>query len=193
MSFNRVWSRFLGRRHTLGPTPGVRERWHQGRRWFHVSALLLDAPELTARVEQTFQPLAPFLEPFSARTPHVTCFVHGFADPAHVPPLPAEGEEVELRVGGANAFASCVFLEVRSARLRELRTAFPAGEHRWSAYRPHITVGLFRAAVPTAAIVPRLRALRALSTINLRGRLTTCFLDASSSSGHLHRQDEIHS
>lgn len=193
MSFNRVWSRFLRRPRTLGPTPGERERWHLGRRWFHVSALVLDAPELTARVEQTYEPLAAHLDRFSTHTPHVTCFVHGFAEPSQVPPLPQEGEEVLLRVGGANAFASCVFLEVRSPRLRALRATFPPGEHRWSAYRPHVTVGLFRAAVPTAEVAACLRGFRALPAMEVRGTLRTCFVDATATSGHLYQRDEIHS
>lgn len=192
MSFNRVWARFLRRSRTLAPTPGVREAWHQGRRWFHVSALLLEAPTLAERIAQTRSGLDPHLDVFSAHSPHVTCFVHGFADPTSVPELPNEGEEVELVIGGANAFASCVFLEVRSSRLHALRAAFTGEEHRWAAYRPHVTVGLFRAAVPTREVAATLRPLRSLPPIRAKGRLHTCFLDARVGGGHLHRREEIH-
>jgi hypothetical protein len=193
VSFNRVWARFLRRPRTLAPSPGVREAWHQGRRWFHVTAVLLDAPALAERIAQTGACLDPHLELFSAHSPHVTCFVHGFADPASVRALPNEGEKVDVVVGGANAFASCVFLEVRSPRLPALRAALTGDEHRWAAYRPHVTVGLFRAAVPTEAVAVALRPLRALPPIRLQGRLHTCFVDAHSTGGHLHRREEIHS
>lgn len=189
MSFRRVWSRFSRSTRTLGPTPGAREAWHQGRRWYHVTLLRIDDAAVVARRNAVLANLADVLTPFALDDLHITVFVHGFVDPARMRPPPWENEPVAVRIGGVNAFGSCVFLEARSPAIPSLRRRFSGPEERWSAYRPHVTVGLFRATLPVGPILPRLRPLRRLSPLLATGRLTTVLVDAFDPSGAMRRCD----
>lgn len=186
MSFRRVWARFLRGPVTLGPAPGVREAWHRGRRWYHVWALRVDDPAVRARRDAVLDALGPLAEPFCAEDLHVTLWVHGFAPPEFV--HPEEGRAVPLRVGGANAFLSAPFLEVRGP-LAGLRAGFPGPEERWASYRPHLTVGRFRSTAPTRVAAARLRPWRALPTIATVGTLRHCVVDAFDDRGRLFDAD----
>ena len=179
MSFRRVWSRFGGGR-TLGPSPGAVEAWHQGRRWWHVVVVAVSDPAVRARREALDAAFHDVLSPFCADTPHVTLFVHGFVEaPERVAPHPAEGSLVDVDIGPVNAFSSCVFLEVRGAELRRLRgEASLVPEARTAAWRPHLTVGLFRRDQSAAPVAARLRAFRQLNPLSVRGVLQTGFVDA---------------
>ncbi len=187
MSFRRVWAQFCRRSRTLGPTPGEREAWHLGRRWYHVTLLRIDDPAVVARRDAMLAALSDVIVPFAADHIHVTVFVHGFADPTRMALPSWENESVSLRIGGVNAFGSCVFLEARSPRIAQLRGRFPLLEERWSAYRPHVTVGLFRANLPIAPLLPRLRPFRRLPALVTPGHLTTAFVDAFDPSATVRR------
>lgn len=164
MSFRRVWSQFHRHGVTLGPTPGVREAWHQGRRWYHVWVLTLDDPAVHARCATVHAALSSWLGPMPNRL-HVTVWVHGFDPP---PPYP-EGQQVDVEVGRINSFTSCAFLEVRSPALPLVRRLFDGPEERWSAYRPHLTVGCYtsRFATRDLPFAPwrQLPALRTTGTL----------------------------
>lgn len=182
MSFRRAWRRFRTAPRTLGPTPGVREAWHRGRRWYHVWAVLVDDPVVLARRDAVAAAVAPWTTPFAADAPHVTVWVHGFDPP---PVHPDEGRVVPLVVSGANAFTSCPFLEVRAPALRALRARFPGEEERWSAYLPHLTVARFHGAHPTPPLVAALRPFRALPPVVTAGRFVRVGVDAFDEAGRL--------
>lgn len=181
MSFRRTWARFSREGRTLGPSPGVREAWHQGRRWYHVWLLTLADPRVRARRDLVRDALGDALTPFCEDAPHVTVWVHGFEPPRG--PHPHEGARVPVTIGGASSFASCPFLEVRAPALRGLRAAFEGAEERWSAYRPHLTVGLYARTRRAPDIVERLRRLRALPPLRTEGTFVSARVDAWDASG----------
>jgi hypothetical protein len=181
MSFRRVWARFSGTARTLTATPGAREAWHAGRRWYHVWLLTVDDPRVTARVDAVRHALGDAVVPFCADAPHVTVWVHGFEAPRA--PHPAEGTRVPMVVGGANSFTSSPFLEVRAEALAALRAGFRGPEERWAAYRPHLTVGLYARSGPAPEVVARLRGLRRLAPIHAEGRFLAARIDAWDAAG----------
>lgn len=183
MGFRRAWARFGSAGTTLGPTPGVREDWHRGRRWYHVWVLRVADPRVRERRDAVFQDLGAAVSPFGADHPHVTVWVHGFDAPRFVHPL--EGSEVPLSVGDASAFRAAPFLEVRG-RLDPLRAAFPGPEERWTHYLPHLTVGSFVGGVDTAAVRARLRLWRGIDPLPALGTFTHCVLDAFDPAGALY-------
>lgn len=165
----------------------MREAWHQGRRWYHVTLLRIDDAAVAARRDAVLASFSDVLAPFAVDHLHITVFVHGFVDPARLPPSRWEDEPVALRIGGVNAFGSCVFLEARGAAIPSLRRRFSEPEERWSAYRPHLTVGLFRAKLPVGPLLSRLRPFRRLPPLLTTGLLTTAFVDAFDPLGAVRR------
>lgn len=182
MSFRRTWAQFRAARTTLGPTPGVREAWHQGRRWYHAWVLQIADEAVVARRDAVLAALDGVATPFSTRSPHVTVWVHGFDPPGFEHPL--DGVELPLVVGRVNSFRSVPFLEVRSD-LRAVRAAFPGLEERWAPYQPHLTVARYTGDVSVAAIVCRLRPWRRAEPIHTRGRLIHGVVDAWSEAGEV--------
>lgn len=180
MSFRRTWRRFRAAPRTLGPTPGVREAWHQGRRWYHVYLLLLEDPAVDARVAEVAGALAPWVTPFATGQAHVTVWVHGFSPP---PDHAALGARVPVEIGRLNSFTSCPFLEVRSPALPGLRLGFSTPEERWSAYRPHLTVGRYNADTPIDVLIPALRRWRRLPALRSEARFVHAEVDAFDPSG----------
>lgn len=158
----------------------MREAWHRGRRWYHVWVLDLD-DDVRARIDAARAALGDAVVPFSTATPHVTVWVHGFA-PGWAP-HPWEGRSWPIEVGGANAFLSCPFLEVRGRFLPELRAGFGGAEERWAAWLPHLTVGRFAASLPTPPLAARLRPLRRLPRLRATATLRHGVVDAWSEDG----------
>lgn len=170
----------------LLPTPGHREAWHQGRRWYFVTVLEVDDANVVARRNSILDAITDVCAPFSHATPHVTVFVHGFERPHPTGPT-----EVPLVVGGAGAFQTCVFLQVRCRQLAVLRAALGAEEHRWAHYLPHLTVGRFvKAAVPRQ-IGARLRIFTRLPPLLATGRLRLMAVDALRDDGVLIGAEEV--
>lgn len=211
MGFRHQWARFLRGPRTLAPTPGVREAWHRGRRWYHVWVLELDEVA-AARRDEVYRALieggagaegagagaegagadSPLLLPFSVRTPHVTVWVHGFEEEEAegprrrpTPRHPEEGARLRLGLGGASSFLSCPFVEVRAPWIGRLRAGFPGGEERWAAYLPHLTVARYAAAHPTVAVAARLRPLRRLPRLEVEATLRHRVVDAWAEDGTL--------
>lgn len=205
MGFRHQWARFLRGPRTLAPTPGVREAWHRGRRWYHVWVLELDE-SAAARRDEVYGALIRgagagargagaerrLLIPFSLRTPHVTVWVHGFEEeeaggprrrPA--PGHPEEGAHFTLGLGGASSFLSCPFVEVRAPWIGALREGFPGREERWAAYLPHLTVARYAAALPTSELAAHLRPLRRLPPLEVAATLRHRVVDAWAEDGTL--------
>ena len=183
MSFARIWQQFRRSTATLALTPGVREAWHQGRRWYHVSLLMIEDPAVQKRLEQVANALEGALLPSAPGQPHVTLWVHGFEIP-HLHSL--ENQRVPLRIGAANSFLSCPFLEVRAPELQQLRQSFDGPEERWASYRPHLTVGRYAGALPTQQLSRRLRPFRGLPPLQTEGVLRHMCVDAFSEEGRLY-------
>lgn len=182
MSFRRAWTRFNRAPRVLLPTSGHREAWHQGRRWYFVTVLELNDPAVSARRDALMGAVSDVCAPFSHGSPHVTLFVHGFERPlASV----REGEAFDLLIGGAGAFQTCVFLEVRCPALKPLRATFAGNEERWTHYLPHLTVARFvRSAVPSE-MGRRLRVFRHAPPIRAAGRLRLMAVDTHRDDGLL--------
>lgn len=183
--FDEVWRQFTTAPATLGPTPGVREAWHRGRRRYAVWVLRVGDAALRHRAAAMADHLAPHgVLPF--RDPHVTVFVLGF--PAAVPladddvaehVLAAQVDALRacrlppprVAVGGLNAFLSCPVLEVLDphddlARLRAPLAALHP-EIRFAPYLPHLTVGTFGDTRPTHPVAAAIAPFRALPPLPL--------------------------
>ena len=177
---SRLLATFRSAPSTLGPTPGVREAWHQGRSVYAVWVLrVLDAPILE-RMALVNARLAPHgVRPFGEA--HVTVFVAGF--PARAPgrdddvsidallaPLGTVGwRRPRLLVGAPSSFRSCPILAVADpdGGLAALRA--PLSSHmrevRFAPYEPHITLGLYADSRPTVPIADTLESLAGLAPL----------------------------
>ncbi|MCC6996379.1 MAG: 2'-5' RNA ligase family protein [Deltaproteobacteria bacterium] len=196
-----TWQRFLDAGRTLGPSPGVREAWHQGRGSYAVWALLLDdevaGGQLRARADAVAAAVAP-LGVRPVRQLHVTVFVAGF--PALVATRPddvatvrlarqlgrarAAAGPLALEVGGASSFQTCAMLEVTPvgdalARLRAALTA-EAPEVRFAPYQPHVTAAIYDHDGPAAPVAAALAPLRDLPPLRVApARLDLVVFDAA--------------
>ncbi len=146
-----------------------------------MTVLVVDDARVRARREQVVGACAAWADPFCVDVPHVTVFVHGFSRPAPVD----EGCVVPILVGGANAFSSCTFLEVRAPLLREVRLRVPGPEERWSGYRPHLTCGRFARPGRPGDVAEALRPVRGLAPLRVHGVLRAARVDAFSEDGNL--------
>jgi 2'-5' RNA ligase len=170
----RTWASFTAAEHTLGPTPGLRTRWHAGRQHYAAWMVRVDGPVLRERVAQLQRALGPWIRPVPLDELHITLRVAGFLSPrpyedpgfpvadhtmsgtleATLRRLPALAPR--LQIGPASSFASAPFLEVRDpvgdlARCRALLTRAGADEVRESPWLPHLTVGTWRRRLPIGA------------------------------------------
>lgn len=168
--------------HTIASTPGAREAWHQGRRWYEVWVLDVTDHAVVERRDAVARALGPLVVPFSVGTPHITVWVPGFRPVGgHV----AEGREVEVTVGGANAFGSCPFLEVRCPALTGLRGGFLQPEDAAPHYLPHVTVGRFSGRHRVAGVAGTLRPYRSLPVLRVAATFRPSWLDAWAEDGRL--------
>ncbi len=187
VDFDATFRAFTSQSHTLGPTPGAQEAWHRGRARYAVWAFRIDEPSVLARVADVGTDLGDAIEAIPAADLHVTAFVAGFpcsGDPRHDDDVPwslldeqtvtlrsALRAPLELEIGGANAFASCAFLDVHDPRggLASLRRSLAAKhrEIRFETYTPHVTVGRFRSTRATSPIAATLARHRAAPPIRV--------------------------
>ncbi|MBK7972776.1 MAG: 2'-5' RNA ligase family protein [Deltaproteobacteria bacterium] len=186
VDFDATFQAFRARSHTLGPSDGALEEWRRGRSRFAVWVLRILEHAVVERMARVATALGDAIVPVPAHDAHVTAFVAGFpcaGEPRHDDDVPWRvlGEQgvalraalaapIELHVGGANACASCAFLDVHDASgaLAAARHALARihPEVRFAPYVPHVTVGRFqdtRAAAPLAAVLARLRDERPIT------------------------------
>lgn len=149
--------------------------WHQGRPWFALWALLPEAPELLALHRQLVQAVAPFsLTPY-LRQPHLTLSIAGFPCQHALRPDDYDRHRLQqdldllqqrclqpfsVEWSGLGSFALAPYLACRLtpevAWLHQhLRQTYPLTH----AYRPHLTLGLYRKAWPTRDVQRYLQAL----------------------------------
>lgn len=151
--------------------------WHRGRSPFALWAIDVDRPRLRERVAMAARALDGLLLADYRRQPHITLALCGFpqtapgaddefgaaALAAQIDALRAASVGAfDITIGGLSSFTSAPFLEVGDpdggiARLRALLAGsvfdLPA-----QAYVPHVTVGLYADAWPSAAVAARLAA-----------------------------------
>lgn len=152
--------------------------WHRGRPHYLLWALDVDRPPVRARVAAARRALDGLLLDGYLRQPHVTLALCGFPAPAQTPAAADEFDHARLdagiaalraariasftlEIGALESFSSAPFLCVHGAdgALAALRACLqPDAPHPQGDYVPHVTVGLYAGAWPTAAIAPRLDA-----------------------------------
>lgn len=195
------WRAFQGAAATLGPDPGVRESWRRGRDRYAVWLLRVNDAAVRARVARVRAAFDGELVPVADEDLHITVWVAGF--PTDRPALDDDidegvlrrqadalrgAAEVRLAVGGLHPFLTCLVLRVDDSRgelgaLHE-RLALGPAELRFGPWLPHITVGRFPAARPTAELTARVGALRAQAALPIclreieRVDLDACHWDA---------------
>ena len=149
--------------------------WHHGRETYAVWILPLENGVIWEKFKAARQHLDGYLLKPYPRQPHITLFVCGFLvdrlqyndDFTRTQLLSqmaaleqANFPSFEIEIGGLNSFASAPFLEVHDpedgiTRLREI-LANGAREFRTTTYIPHLTVGLYAGAYPSAEVTSRL-------------------------------------
>lgn len=167
--------------------------WHRGRPIYVLWALDVDTPAIRARVAAAQQALEGLLLPDYRRQAHATLALCGFpvegggpADDAfderriaaQVSALQAQAPKAfDIGIGGLESFSSAPFLTVHAAddAFAVLRRCLHAdASHPHGPYVPHITVGLYADAWPSAAVAERFA--RVPGTPRLRHRVTTLSL-----------------
>lgn len=170
--------RFLAAPHTLRNQRRDFHQWHRGRPHYLLWALDVDAPPLRTRVAAAQRALDGLLLEGYVRQPHITLALCGFpatgalrADDefddgliaAQLAALQAAAPSAfDLGIGGLESFSSAPFLSVHDATgaLDALRRCLHAdGQHPQGGYVPHVTVGLYADAWPTAEVARRFQAL----------------------------------
>jgi len=152
--------------------------WHRGRRRYAVWAIDVDGPAARAAVARLQEHLGDFLLPGYRRQPHVTLHLCGFpgtigqlADDytaaqfsCHLQALAAARlPPFAIAVGGPDTFTSAAFLAIADGDggIAHVRRALGGGGAAAgdAPYVPHLTVGLYRAALPVARVRQLLAAL----------------------------------
>ena len=172
--------RFLAEPLTLRNERRDFPEWHRGRPHYLLWAIDTDLPAVRARVVAAQRALDGLLLDGYRRQPHITLALCGFpargAEPAvdefDLDWLQARVAALEaarvapftLAIGGLESFSSAPFLHVGGAlaALAALRACLHAdAPHPQGEYVPHVTVGLYADALPTAAVAPRFAACAA--------------------------------
>jgi 2'-5' RNA ligase len=149
--------------------------WHLGRPRYALWALDVDVAPVRQRVQAAQSHLAEFLLGGYQRQPHITLTLCGFPTntPRHADDFgpetlraqldalrQARPEPFEIDIGALDSFTSAPYLTVRDAggHIAALRRHLAAGDRNEpdGAYTPHVTVGLYADAWPTAAVQARL-------------------------------------
>lgn len=169
--------RFLAETQTLRNERRDFPEWHRGRPRYLLWAIDVDLPAVRARVVAARRALDGLLLDGYRRQPHITLALCGFpargaepaADEFDLAWLQARVAALEaariapftLALGGLESFSSAPFLHVDGAlgALAALRACLHADTpHPQGDYVPHVTVGLYADALPTAAVAPRFDA-----------------------------------
>lgn len=170
--------RFLAEPRTLRNERRDFHAWHRGRPHYLLWALDVDTPPLRARVAAAQRALDGLLLASYLRQPHITLALCGFPAVARAPAADefdagliarqlaalqtAAPAAFELAVGGLESFSSAPFLSVHDASgtLDTLRRCLHVGgDDAHGGYVPHVTVGLYAGAWPTAELAARFHAL----------------------------------
>jgi 2'-5' RNA ligase len=152
--------------------------WHKGRRRYGAWVIRTESPAVLARMQQAREILGDWLHPHGQRQAHITLFVCGFIASArqHDDDFTADQLKAqlavlqqlrpanfELEIGGAESFSSAAYLQVADPEqhLQSIRNALGglSGEVRQTDYVPHLTLGLYRQALPREQAIQRLQLI----------------------------------
>jgi 2'-5' RNA ligase len=175
---------FLKAGHTLANVRRDFPEWHLGRPDYALWALDVDTQAVSQAVAVAAHHLDGLLLDGYRRQPHITLALGGFptATPTHADDYGPAAFDAHLRalrslglapfeidIGGLASFTSAPFLSVGDpdGGIQRLHQAL-GGERPEGRYIPHVTVGLFSGAWPTAEVLPRLEALADLPPIRCR-------------------------
>jgi len=175
---------FLKARSTLQNVRRDFPEWHLGRPAYALWALDVDTPAVSQAVAVAARHLDGLLLDGYHRQAHITLALGGFPTPtpthpddygpadfeAHFEALQALGlAPFEIDIGGLASFTSAPFLHVSDpdGGIGRLHQAL-GGERPEGRYIPHVTVGLYSGAWPTAEVLPRLHTLAALPPVRCR-------------------------
>jgi 2'-5' RNA ligase len=167
--------------------------WHRGRPRYALWALDVDVAPVYQRVQAAQRHLAEFLLDGYQRQPHITLSLCGFPSdaPRHADDFgldalraqidalrQARPEPFEIEIGALDSFTSAPYLTVDDAgghiaALRRCLTgeageAGEAGGEPGFTYTPHVTVGLYADAWPTAAVQARMDSFACGEPLRLR-------------------------
>ena len=161
--------------------------WHLGRPRYALWALDVDMAPVRQRVQAAQRHLADFLLDGYQRQPHITLSLCGFpsetprhADDFGLDALRAQLDALrqaqfapfEIEIGALDSFTSAPYLTVADAgghiaALRRCLTGEAGGEPGFT-YTPHVTVGLYADAWPTATVQTRLDSFTCGAPLHLR-------------------------
>ncbi len=161
--------------------------WHLGRPRYALWALDVDVSPVRQRVQAAQNHLAEFLLGDYQRQPHITLSLCGFPSdtPRHADDFGPETlraqidalqqarlEPFEIDIGALDSFTSAPYLTVSDVggHIAALRRCLAAGDRNEpdGAYTPHVTVGLYADAWPTAAVQTRLDSFACGEPLRLR-------------------------
>lgn len=179
--------------------------WHLGRPHYVLWALEVDTSAVSARIAAAQQALDGLLLDGYQRQPHITLALCGFPAQACAPAqdefdhhlivsqvtaLQSQGlAAFDIEIGGLESFSSAPFLTVHEgqgafATLR--RCLHVEGPHPQRPYVPHLTVGLYADAWPSAEVADRFAQLAAAPRLHHRvTRLSLLGYDAAKIGGAL--------
>lgn len=158
--------------------------WHRGTARYGFWAVRVECPQWLALFDAARRHVAGHVHPGYRRQPHVTIAAAGLLDDTHLPhPLRqrqldavrAAGEPgFELHAGPLDGFTSSphIAVEDRSGALARLRAHLHAvcRDDPAPAYRPHLTVGLYRVAFALVDVHQHLATFEAPRPAPLRVR-----------------------
>ena len=174
---------------TRAADTAVLRSWRAGAEPFHIVAVRLAGPELEHRRRAVSRALHPWCSDTTPGQAHVTLAVLG-ADcrcaelAACLPEAP-----VAVAVGGADSFDAAVFLHAGGRELHGLRgrilARIGAEFDPADSWVPHVTVGVYRWAMPTTLVAARLQPWRRLPALLCRGQVSVLHVDRGSRAGRL--------
>ncbi len=189
---------------TLPAATGDHAEWHRGRSTYCLWHIGLDEAAVRDRVAAAQEHLAPYLLRPYLRQPHITLFVCGFPNNGsrydddysneqfdlHAAALRhAEIPPFSIELGRLNSFASAPYLEVRDPDkgIERVRTtlAGPMAEVGRTAYTPHLTVGLYGGAFPSAVVMERISSFLEAPLVVSVDRITFASYEARALAGTL--------
>ena len=204
---------FIADRHTIRNVRRDFPEWHRGRPLYLLWALDLDVPSVEQRLQAAREHLAGLLLGDYRRQAHVTLSLCGF--PSRSPRLPDDFSEETLRtqidrleaarpgafeveIGALASFSSAPYLTVNESdhggHIARLRRCLEMGDinAQKGRYTPHVTVGLYADAWPTAAVQRRLSAFACDKRLPLQVRSVSLMSYAASDiGGELRRLAEV--
>lgn len=197
---------FLQQDHTIRNIDRDFREWHQGREYYAIWAIEINAPSWQACLKKARQHMQDYLLPGTPRCAHITLFTLGFVDDLHYQRNiqrqiqainEAELQPFELELGAINSFSSAPYFNVLDpeAGLEKIRTRLATSQYedRFAPYTPHLTIGLYNNEYPCREIRSVMSALDPLPTETIRvNKISLMHYATSSIMSPLMTQQQLH-